>query len=226
MATRSAAASARGSAANTHARRVLAPLAVEPTFDEVARYLMRRAREDQRLAAKFTAILKAAGEGKDLVDSKQSKLLDSVRVPQGLDIPTAPDWLRPAITAGYMLAKQHLTPAVAARILADPDGAFDAAEKAVKKLEPDFLGEFIVEAAAAERSARVAERMRLAAAEFRPMVADLYDDVPAAEIVKAMAAAPGGGTGAEGCRACRGGVCEPISCWVIVIIIIVIVVTK
>ena len=215
--------SARSATANAHARRALAPLAVEPRFDEVARHLMKLGREDERLADQFAAIMEAAGNGRDLIDSRQSELLDKVRIPQSLDMPTAPDWLRPGITAAYMLAKQRLTPRIAAEIIQDPHGTFDAAERAVRSFEPGLVGEFIVEAAAAERSARVAERMKVAVEEFRPMVADLYEDVPAAEIVN-LRAAPGSGQGE--CRACRGGACEPISCWVIIVIIIVIVVTK
>jgi hypothetical protein len=210
-------------AANAHVRQLIAPIGTEPTVEGVAQRLMRLAASDSKLASLLVAIQTAAGDGRDLLDKEQSNLLDEVQVKDPLDLPSAPEWLRPAIVTGYMLAKDRLTPTLAAKVLGDPHRAFQNGLEVVEALEPGFIGEFIVEAAASQRTPAIAERMRSAADEMRPMVGKLYADVPAADIAKAINT---GGAGAEGCQACRGGACTPIDCWVIIIIIIIVIVAK
>jgi hypothetical protein len=141
-----------------HVRQFLAPVAAEPTVKGVARALMRRARSDAALATLFVAIQKELGDGQDLLDQRQSDILDRVKTDDELDVPSAPDWLRPAVTAAYVRARDTITPQVATRILSDPEKALRHTQKAVRGLEPGFVGELIVEAALQQRDTEFARR--------------------------------------------------------------------
>ena len=208
--------------AANHVQKFLAPLTVDPTVHGLARILIKRAKEEPELAKLFMSVQQELGDGRDLLDERQSAILDRIRTSDELDLPSAPDWLRPAITAAYLRAKANLTPRVAATILEDPAKALRRARTAARALEPEFMGELIIETTlAAQRDERLRADLHAATDELRPIVADLYRDAPAKAIARA---ANTGGNGS--CRACRGGRCEPISCWVIVIIIVIVIVTK
>lgn len=210
-------------ATKAHAKQFLAPLRAEPTFEGVATLLMEEARADQKLAKQFMDLQDLLGNGQPLLTPDQGRRLAAASVASRLDLPSAPDWLRPAIVAGYLRARDHLTPAVAAKITADPAAALRRTRGIVKKLEPGFVGELLVELAEDEAAYR--PRLKAGAKELKPLVADLYQNVPASTI-RASARASGGG-GGESCQGCdANGNCTPISCWVIVIIIVIVIVTK
>jgi len=108
--------------------------------------------------------------------------------------------------------------------VSDPEKALRRTLTIVKSLEPEFIGELIIESHLAQRDPSVTARLIEAASELRPLIADVYSEEPARAIAR-RAIGGGGGAGLE-CQACRDGACTPISCWVIVVVIVVVVVTK
>jgi hypothetical protein len=106
--------------ARKHALQFLAPVTASASVPGLARSLINLARRDTELATLFMTIQDELGNGRDLLDARQSEILDRLETPSEIDLPTAPAWLRPAIVAAYLRAKDHLTPRVAAEILTDP----------------------------------------------------------------------------------------------------------
>ena len=84
---------------------------------------MSRAQREPEIAKLFMTIQDELGNGRSLLDEEQSAVIDRACVDYSLDIPTAPEWLRPAIASSYLLAKDHLTQRVVATITSDPEQA-------------------------------------------------------------------------------------------------------
>jgi hypothetical protein len=208
--------------ARQHAANFLAPLTVDASVRGVALELITRAQRDPELAKLFFAMQEALGDGRDLLDEKQGEVLDRIQTDDAFNLPSAPNWLRPAILSAYLKASDDITARRAADIVGDPISAFRRGLKVAQSLEAGLIGELIIESTlAAQRSPRFNARLTEAADQLRPTVADLYADEP----VAAMARAAGSGSSGS-CQACRAGRCEPISCWVIVVIIVIIIVVK
>jgi hypothetical protein len=155
------------------------------------------------------------------------------------DLPTAPEWLRPLILVGYLNAKSMIASGRFARRSPDLRTALDRVLKMVDELEPDFLGELLVETVLTAREDRgFARTLRATESEFQALIDELYEPVaigaaerPDDSGTVAMARRAPGGLGQSGdCTCCgsSGGTtrCEPCSCWIIVVIIIIIIVAK
>lgn len=208
--------------ATAHAKQFLAPLDGARSFSTLAASLIGTAKKDPAVAKLFIAVQEALGDGKDLVTARQAATLDKAIAGVNFDLPSAPDWVRPAVLAAYLNARNRLTEKAAKTILASPERALKRALAASNGLEPGFVGQLILEAArVAKKNPVVAKQLGDAAQEFAPIVKKLYKPPPAKLIAKAANTNSGGG-----CSICRGGSCSPISCWVIVVVIIVIIVTK
>lgn len=182
------------------------------------------ARNDETIAEKLDLIQQKMGDGRDVITEEHftqfERLKHSVKIPK---IPSAPEWLRPMLAAGYLRAKNAMAnPELNTKIHhGDLGKMLDAVAQKVDDLEPDFIGEFLLQTTIAARNKAFSKSLNRAGKEFYAMVQDLYEkplDLPTARINLQNS---GGG-----CQACRGGQCTPISCWVIVIIIVIVIVTK
>jgi hypothetical protein len=210
-----------------HALEFLLPIDPRHGIRSIARSLWHMAATNDQIASQFAAIQDKMNSGKPLISQEHYSYYRrlSTQLP-ALNISTAPDWIRPAIAAGYLRAKSAVA---SGRIR----GIYD--EKVVSstlgtvlgfidKLEPSFVGELLAEtvlAAAGDRE--FARTLAQGANEFRDLAAELYGpdgkDRPAAV---ARIATGGGGD----CTCCVDGQCQFCSCWVIVVIIVIVIVTK
>ncbi len=145
-----------------------------------------------------------------------------------LDIPTAPEWLRPLLAVAYLRAKLSVKSGKTAKILSNPNASIDKVIKLTDNLEHNFLGELLVQTVIrAKEDSKFAKKLNDAASEFKQLVEKLYTHEAKNPGVTAKAANNNGGV----CTACRtdpSGItdCQPISCRIIVIIVIIIVVGK
>ena len=144
-----------------------------------------------------------------------------------LDIPTAPEWLRPLLAVAYLRAKLSVKTGKAARILSNPKAILDKVIKLADNLEHPFLGELLIQTELrAREDSKFANNLKNGASEFMQLVGDLYAHEAKNPGITAKAANNGDGV----CTACRtdpfGTTCSPIPCWIIVVIIIIIVVGK
>jgi hypothetical protein len=215
--------------ARDHARDFLMPIDPRGSIHEIGRLLLEAARKDKSIAEKFNIIQKKMGDGKPIIGLEHSVMYERIKSRQSiLDIPTAPEWLRPLLAVGYLSAKQSVKSGKAAKILNDPKASLDKVIKLADNLETDFLGELLVKTAIrAREDSKFAKTLHDGAAEFRRLVGDLYTHEAKNPGITAKATNNNGGT----CTACTTGpsgatTCGPIPCWVIIVIIIVIIVGK
>jgi hypothetical protein len=215
--------------ARDHARDFLMSIDPRGSIQEIGKLLLEAARKDKSIADKFNTIQKKMGEGKPIIGLEHSVMFERIKSRQSiLDIPTAPEWLRPLLVVGYLRAKQSVKNSKTAKLLNDPKASLDKVIKLADNLEPEFLGELLVKTAIrAREDSKFAKTLRDGAAEFRNLVGDLYTDEAKNPGVTAKANNGGSGT----CTACRVDpdgttTCGPIPCWVIVVIIIIIIVGK
>jgi hypothetical protein len=212
-------------ASQNHALEFLLPVDPRYGIRSIAKRIWHAAATDENIAARFAAIQESMGSGKPLISEAQYDLYQ--RLKHGLpplDIPTAPEWIRPAFAAAYLRAKAIVSGGQVRGLLEDIDGRLQTVQKLVSQVESPFVGDLLVETMlAASEDSEFGRTLKKGADEFRALSSDLYGpegtDRPDA---LARAAAGGGGD----CVCCRDGDCAPCSCWIIVIIIIIIIVTK
>ncbi len=193
-------------------------LPIDPRYGirSIAKKLWNAAATDDRIAAKFATIQERMGSGKPLISEKHYDLYQRLkdRVPS-LDIPTAPEWNRPAIAAGYLRAKAAVASGQVHDLFKDLESKPDTVLELIKKLETSFVGEVLAETmSAAHEDSEFARTLTKGADEFRALANELYgphgSDWPTALAKKAKAE----------CECCRDGECEPCDCWITIIIII------
>lgn len=200
-------------------------LPIDPRYGirSIARRLWNAAATDDRIAAKFATIQNRMGSGKPLISEKHHDVYQRLkdRLP-GLDIPTAPEWIRPAFAAAYLRAKTAVASGQVTGLFEDLERSLDTVVELSEKVQTSFVGELLAETMlAAHEDGEFARALTDGADEFRALADDLYGpegtDRPAA--VARMASK-------RDCLCCRDGQCEPCSCWIIVVIIIIIIVGK
>lgn len=203
-----------------HALEFILPIDPRYGIRSIAKRLWHAAATDERIACKFATIQERMGIGKSLITKEHYELYQRLQqsIPP-LDIPTAPDWIRPAIAAAYLRAKAVVASGQVHGLFDNIERSLDTVLELVGKVESSFVGELLAETMLAAYEDREFRRaLTEGANEFRALVNDLYGpegtDRPAA--LRRMAN--------EGdCRCCRDGTCEPCSCWIIIIIIIIVV---
>jgi hypothetical protein len=181
------------------------------------------------IAAKFAAIQQRMNTGRPLLNREHYDLYNRLKdkgVPV-LDIPTAPEWIRPAFAAAYLRAEATIASGKNLGLFVDPKRVEAVLDNIInQQLEADFAGELVAETMlAAHGDPRFARELRRGADEFRALAAELYGP-NGTDRPEALARAVGGGN----CICCAdtpgGSSCHPCSCWIIVVIIIIIVVGK
>ena len=216
--------------ARDHALGFLMPIEPRVSVSAIGRRLLDLAHKDPNIARKFNTIKQKMGDGKPLISKEHSIAFEGMKSRQVVpNIPTAPEWVRPLLAAGYLRAKDAVASGKANRLLTNPEESFDKVIRMIDTLEQRFLGELLVETVRlAKQDREFAKRLSTGASEFRALVDGLYGikDFPdkSEEAARIMSA--------EGCSVCRSDptsgstVCSPISCWIVVIVIVVIVVSK
>jgi hypothetical protein len=155
----------------SHVQEFLLPFNSSSEFDNLAKSLITAAKTDTELAKLFVQVQIALGNGRDLLDKKQSQRYEKIKPLGGFDIPTAPSWLHEVLVASYIRAKTNLTPAISSTILSDPKQALRRTLAIAQKIEPDFIGELIIETARlAKKSNGFANTLKNTAGEYRSMV--------------------------------------------------------
>ena len=220
--------------AREHAFEFLLPADPRASIQMIGERLLVAADNDPSIAAKFRAIRDMIS-GTVLVKENHYAMYQRLRSAYKLDVPTAPEWLRPLLVVAYLRAKSVVASGRLRNLIPNLPSTLDEVAQLAETLEPDFLGELLVETSlAAWRDARFARKLEEGAEEFRSLVdyvygsrdADRPDDNAPKDRPRAMARAATGVSGAGDCTCCANGNCEPCSCWIIVIIIIIIIVTK
>ncbi len=213
--------------AKQHAESFL--LSIDPRYSirKIGKAVFEAADTDEEFSKMLDEIQHKMGDGRSLITEEQFQCFERLKCRKSIpNIPTAPEWLRPVIAASYLKAKSSLASQKTDRLISDLKPALSKVLELVDNLEQDFIGELLLETTLAARDdAEFAKALNIGAAEFRSLVSELYGENPPDDKSVQFAAAPQSSSRGS-CRACRGGRCEPISCWVIVIIIIIIIVAK
>ena len=213
--------------ARQHAANFL--LSIDPRYSirKIGKAIFEAADTDEEFSKMLDQIQHKMGDGRSLITEEQFQCFERIKCRKSIpNIPTAPEWLRPVIAACYLKAKSSLASKKTDGLKSDLKPALYKVLEWSDKLEPDFIGELLIETTLAARDdAEFAKALNIGAAEFRSLVSELYGDNPPDDKSVKFAAAPSSSRGS--CSACRGSHCEPISCWVVVVIvIIIIIVTK
>ena len=213
--------------AKQHASKFL--LSVDPRYSirKIGRAVFEAANTDEEFSKMLDEIQRKLGDGRSLITEEQYQCFERIKCRKSIpNIPTAPEWLRPVIAASYLKAKASLASKKTDGLINDLKSSLSKVLELTDKLEADFIGELLLETTLAARDdTEFAKTLNVGAAEFRSLVNELYGENPPNDKSVQFAAAPASSSRGS-CRACRGGRCEPISCWVIVIIVIIIIVTK
>lgn len=217
-----------------HVESFLAPISPAYSIRKFAKSVISAAENDNEIASLLDAIQVKLNDSDAIISEKHSDIFDRIRTPAAIPyIPTAPDWIRPAIAAAYLRARSNVERRTAPVLGADLKAGLRKVLSLVDNVEPDFIGELLVETTlAAREDSEFSAKLKSGAAEFRALVDETYSSIdPSSTKSTALAAAaPSTGGSSGSCRICRrsGGTqqCAPTSCWVIVVIIIIIIVTK
>ncbi len=220
--------------AREHAEYFLAPISPASSIRKFAKEVIRCAETDSEVASLLDALQNTLNSGESIIQDSHSEMFERLKCSAALpDIPTAPEWIRPAIAAAYLRARWAVGTS-SRPFSADIKSGLKKALKLAQSVEPDFIGELLVETTlSAREDPQFSKQLHDGAAEFRQLVQETYGSIdPDTTQSTALAAAanPGGGGSGGSCRICRrtGGTqqCAPTSCWVIVVIIVIIIVTK
>jgi hypothetical protein len=211
-----------------HALEFLLPIVPRSGVRSIARALWHAAATDERVAAKFAAIQDKMGSGRPLIGEEHYKLYERLKhtLPV-LDIPTAPEWIRPAFAAAYLRARAIVASGQARGVFNNIEARLDAVLRLVDKIESSFVGEVLAETILAAHADReFARALEEGADEFRALATELYGP-EGTDRPTALARISGGGGSCVCCTTVGGQTqCAPCSCWIIVVIIIVIIVAK
>ena len=204
-------------------------LSIDPRYSirKIGKAVFEAADADKEFSRMLDEIQSKLGDGRDLITEEQFQCFEKIKCRQSIpDIPTAPEWLRPVIAASYLKAKGSLASKNTANLIGDLKFNLSKVIELIDKLEPDFIGELLLETTLAARDdSEFAKMLNAGATEFRALVNELYNDPNYCSNSVAFAAStPTNPRGS--CQACKGGRCEPISCWIIVIIVIIVIVAK
>jgi len=217
-----------------HVQDFLSPIDPRMSIRKFGKFLIDKAKKDPAIAKKFHEILEKIGNEKPLIGQMHSTLYERIKTSAvALDLPTAPEWLQPIIVAAYLKAKAILQNGhINSSLYNDVSKKLDKVSHLIDKIvEPDFLGELLVETTLnAREDAIFAKSLKAGADEFLSLVKHLYElpDNPQEYTTVSMMRNNNNEGGCTACRTDPGGatVCTPISCWVIVIIIIVVIIAK
>ena len=213
-------------------------LPIEPRYGvrSVARRLWSLADTDEGVASRFASIQERINSGKPLIGKDHYALYERMKnegVPT-LDIPTAPEWIRPAFAAAYLRAKAAVASGQGRGLYGDArhiESVLDSIiEQLEERVESSFAGELVAETMlAAYKDPEFARTLQRGADEFRALAEELYGP-EGTDRPGAVARMSGGSGGGGDCTCCAntpdGSDCRPCSCWIIVVIIVIIVVTK
>jgi len=218
--------------ASQHASSFLFSVDPRLTIQKVGRAVFEAAENDPEFATMLDTIQRKLGDGRPLINEEQGAVFDKIKTIRAVpDIPTAPDWLRPVIAAAYLKAKASLSNKKTEFLAEDLKKTLSKVIQLVDDLEPEFIGELMIETTLSARDDKqFAKSLADGAAEFRALVSDLYGEPEGDRHDKhapiAAARASSGAKSRGSCTVCRGNHCEPISCWAIVVVVIIIIVAN
>ncbi len=213
--------------ARQHASNFLLSIYPHYSIRKIGKAVFEAAETDEEFSKMLDEIQRKLGDGRSLITDEHFQVFERIKSRTSIpDIPTAPEWLRPVIAAAYLKAKESLAFKKTDMLTSDLKSSLSKVLKLTENIEPDFIGELLLETTLAARDdAEFAKLLNVGAKEFRSLVDELYGENPFNdESVQLTAALPSSSRGS--CRACRGNRCEPIQCWVVVVIVIIIIVAK
>jgi hypothetical protein len=218
--------------AKNHALNFLSPVDSRCSIINFGKKFIDLALSDKEIAEKFSIIQKKMGDGKIILQEPHFELFEKIKTKQGIpNIPILPDWLSPVITVAYLRAKSAIENKHSRINLFDEKDygkLLDEVIALTEKIEPDFLGELLIETVlTANRDKRFSKKLNQGAKEYNELVQQLYGgNFETSQDILSLASNSNSG----GCTACRssGGrtFCKPVSCWIIVIIIVIVIITK
>lgn len=218
-----------------HVKRFVSEVDPVYSMNAFAKKFVEQLEQDKSLATKMEALQKKLSEDNVVISQLHSFMFEKIKSLRSVpEIPTAPEWLRPVLPMLFAKAKSVFANGSAKKLFdMSHNNMLDVVSKFYETLEPDFIGELLVATTmAANESKEFTAQLHRNAAEFYSMVTNVYDHketFPSQNAVLRSAGTSGNNSGS--CTACRYDgaghrICEPISCWVIVVIIIIIIVTK
>ena len=222
--------------AREHAQNFILPIDPRHGVRSAARRLWHLAATDPAIAGKFAAIQQRMNSARPLLNVEQYNLYERLRdkgVPP-LDIPTAPEWIRPAFAAAYLRAKATIASGKNLGLFADAKRVEVHAQVHSPASRRSGGGGFCRGTRGGDHAGRAWKpRVRANLATGRRRIPGAGGGTLRP---RGNGQAGSARTGSQrrrrrgDCTCCAstpsGTSCRPCSCWIIVVIIIIIVVAK